>query len=264
VSTWQSQSAPRAPKAQVDVRLELEQQRRLGEADAYVEWLFRNLEPYLGQRILDVGCAIGNITQFLLADREGNLRERVVGIDIAPQMVDVSRRRFSSFPNYVARVCDIAAQEALDLRTERFDTVVSAHVLEHVDDDDGALRHMRELLTEDGRLVLLVPVVKWVWGRLDEATGHRRRYRWRELEPLLRRMGFEIEDHWYINFVAIFGWFFTGRVLGREIIPTGQYGLYNKVTPLLARLETWFRPPIGLSVVAICRARDHTGGHDRG
>jgi hypothetical protein len=66
--------------------------------------------------------------------------------------------------------------------------------------------------------------------------------------------GFEFEDHWYVNFLAIFGWWFTGRVLRREIIPTGQYSLYNRITPILARLETWLRPPIGLSVACICKA----------
>jgi len=71
---------------------------------------------------------------------------------------------------------------------------------------------------------------------------------------MLRRHGFAVEDHWYVNFLAIFGWFYTSRILRREIIPTEQYSLYNRITPLLARLETWLRPPIGLSVVCICRA----------
>jgi RNA polymerase sigma-70 factor (ECF subfamily) len=47
-------------------------------------------------------------------------------------------------------------------------------------------------------------------------------------------------------------------ILRRKIIPTGQYGLYNPLTPLLARLETWIRPPIGLSVV--CVAKVPAGG----
>ena len=232
---------------------ELEQQRRLGQADAYLYWLFRNLEPFIGQRVLDVGCAIGNISQFFIE------RERVVGIDIAPEMVAEWRHRFAAYPNAVAQVLDITQPEALSLTSERLDTVVCAHVLEHVADDEAALRHMRALLPPGGRLILLVPVVKWVWGALDEATGHQRRYTWRELKALVQRTGLEIEDHWYVNFLAVFGWFFTGRILRRTIIPTGQYGLYNRLTPLLARLETWIRPPIGLSVVCIARVPAEEG-----
>ncbi|MBN1402813.1 MAG: methyltransferase domain-containing protein [Anaerolineae bacterium] len=229
---------------------ELEQQRRLAQADAYLFWLFRNLEPYIGQRVLDVGCAIGNITQFF-ADRE-----HVVGIDIAPEMVAEWQRRFAAKPNLHAYVYDITQPEVLSLADENLDTIVCAHVLEHVYDDQAALQHMRALLPAGGRLILLVPVIKWIWGRLDEATGHQRRYTWHELETLLKQMGFAIEDHWYVNFLAIFGWFLTGRVLGREIIPTGQYGLYNRLTPILARLETLIRPPAGLSVVCICRVQE--------
>ena len=226
---------------------ELEQQRRLAKADAYLYWLFRNLEPYIGERVLDVGCAIGNITQFFIT------RERVVGIDIAPEMVRESRSRFAGHDNYSAHVLDVTKSEVMVLAEERLDTIVCAHVLEHVADDVAALAHMHDLLPEGGRLILLVPVVKSVWGPLDVATGHQRRYAWRELQGLLKRTGYAIEDHWYINFLALFGWFLTGRVLKREIIPNEQYSLYNRITPLLARLETWVRPPIGLSVVAMCR-----------
>jgi len=233
---------------QRDIQIELEQQQRLAKADAYLYWLFRNLEPYIGQRVLDVGCAIGNITQFFID------RPHVVGIDIAPEMVAEVRKRFAGRDNFRAYVYDITDPKVLELANERLDTIVCVHVLEHVADDRAALRHMRALLPEGGRLILLVPVVKWVWGVLDEATGHQRRYTWGELEPLLQRNGFRVEDHWYVNFVAIFGWFFTGRILRRPIIPNGQYSLYNRLTPLLARLETLVRPPIGLSVACICTA----------
>jgi 2-polyprenyl-3-methyl-5-hydroxy-6-metoxy-1,4-benzoquinol methylase len=247
----------------VDVGDELEQQRRLAQADAYLYWLFQNLEPYLGERVLDVGCAIGNITQFLLQapcqdplQPAGRERERVIGIDISPEMVAEVRRRFADHANFAAAVADITqpavVADVLGLAGETFHTVVCAHVLEHVADDRAALRHVHALLGEGGRLILLVPVIKWIWGRLDEATGHQRRYSWREVSELVHSTGFRIERHWHVNFLAIFGWFVTGRLLRREIIPVGQYSLYNRLTPLLARLETWVRPPIGLSVVCIC------------
>lgn len=238
------------PNKQPDVALELEQQRRLGKADAYLYWLFQNLAPHIGQRVLDVGCAIGNITQFFID------RERVVGIDVAPEMVAEWSQRFAGRDNASAQVLDITDPAALALADERLDTIVCVHVLEHVHDDERALQHMRALLPPGGRLILLVPVVKWLWGALDEATGHQRRYTWKELKALLERQHLTVRDHWYVNFLAIFGWFVTGRILRREIIPSSQYGLYNKLTPLLARLETWVRPPIGLSVACICEAVD--------
>lgn len=233
---------------QADIALELEQQRRLAKADAYLYWLFQNLEGYIGQRVLDVGCAIGNITQFVID------REHVVGIDVAKEMVAEVRRRFAEYPHFSAYVRDVSQPDLLSLAEEDFDTILCVHVLEHVSDDETALRHMRALLPQGGRLILLVPVIKWIWGTLDEATGHQRRYTWPELRRLLERTGFAIEDHWYVNFLAIFGWYVTGRILHKEIIPTGQYSLYNRLTPLLARLETWIRPPAGLSVACVCRA----------
>lgn len=231
-----------------DIADELEQQHRLSQADAYLYWLFRNLQPFIGDRVLEVGCAIGNITQFLID------KPYVVGIDIAPEMVVEIKKRFAGRDNLQAFVYDILAPNVLELAALQFDTVICPHVLEHIYDDELALRHIRQLLPIGGRLVLLVPTVKWIWGPLDVATGHQRRYNLAEVRALVERTGFAVEDHWYVNFLAVFGWFVTGRLLKRKIIPTGQYGLYNRLTPLLARMETWIRPPTGLSVVSICRA----------
>ena len=231
---------------QAEIEDELEQQRRLAQADAYLTWLFRNLQPHIGERVLEVGCAIGNITQFLID------KPHVVGIDIAPEMIREIKERFGDRPGFSAYVYDILDPAVLALADQRFDTVICPHVLEHVRDDALAMRHVRGLLEPGGRLVLLVPTEKWVWGELDVATGHQRRYNWCEVRELVERTGFRVQDHWYINFLAVFGWFYTGRILKRKIIPTAQYGLYDRLTPLLARLETWLRPPMGLSVVVVC------------
>ena len=195
---------------QPDVRIELEQQQRLAKADAYLYWLFKNLEPHIGQRVLDVGCAIGNITQFFID------RQHVVGIDVAAEMVAEIEKRFAGRSNFRAYVYDITDPAVLAL--QRGTTWIRWSVSmcwSTCTTTRQALRHLRGLLPAGGRLILLVPIVKWVWGRSDEATGHQRRYTWRELKPLLEKHGFRVQDHWYVNFLAIFGWFFTGRILRR-------------------------------------------------
>jgi 2-polyprenyl-3-methyl-5-hydroxy-6-metoxy-1,4-benzoquinol methylase len=100
-------------------------------------------------------------------------------------MIAEVRQRFADRANFDACVYDISQPDVLALADERLDTIVCVHVLEHVADDRASLIHMRALLPKGGRLILLVPTVKWVWGALDEATGHQRRYNWPELPRLL-------------------------------------------------------------------------------
>ena len=49
--------------------LGLEIQQRLEQVDRYNEWIVEQFRPYIGDRIVDVGCAIGNITKQFI-DRE--------------------------------------------------------------------------------------------------------------------------------------------------------------------------------------------------
>ena len=59
----------------------LEDQARMAKARNYFAWQGRLVMPELGQRVVEVGCGIGNFTGMLLD------REMVVSLDIEPQAV---------------------------------------------------------------------------------------------------------------------------------------------------------------------------------
>jgi SAM-dependent methyltransferase len=80
-----------------------------------------------------------------------------------------------------------------------FDAVFAFDVLEHVEDEDGALREIRRVLRPDGRFVLSVPAFPFLFGRQDVVCHHHRRYRRSRLVPLLRAHGFSVEHASYFN-----------------------------------------------------------------
>src|SRR5205809_802920 len=69
--------------------------------------------------------------------------------------------------------------------------IVCFNVLEHIDDDVSTLRRLRELLAPGGALLLLVPAHPTLFGPIDTAFGHYRRYGKQELRRKLRAAGFE-------------------------------------------------------------------------
>src|SRR5438309_788954 len=115
---------------------------------------------------------------------------------------------------------------------ERLDTIICLNVVEHIPDDVGSLAAMRALLQPAGRLVLLVPALPRIYGALDEALGHVRRYTPRELREKYDRVGFRVAHLEYFNLFGIPGWWFAGRILRRRIIPAGSLGLYDALVPL--------------------------------
>lgn len=224
----------------------LEIQSRLAEAENYNKWIYAQISPFLGRRILDVGCAIGNITQFY-ADRD-----LVIGVDVSPEELAVARERFAG-KNFEAYHMDVSSEDLLQFRSRNLDTAVCLNVLEHIEDDVHALRNMRDTLVPGGRLCLLVPVNKWLYGPMDAVDHHYRRYTREELNAKLAEAGLEIEHQNYFNLLGIAAWFFTNRVLRRSMAAPVQYSLYDSIVPVLQTLERVLPPPSGLSLVTVVR-----------
>ena len=77
------------------------------------------------------------------------------------------------------------------------------------------------------------------------------------LEPCRAAKGlaypFEALDLHYFNSVGALGWWVQYKLLRREVHGQGSFGAMNAILPLLRHTERWLAPPLGLSVVALCR-----------
>jgi hypothetical protein len=127
-------------------------------------------------------------------------------------------------------------------------------VLEHIADDTGALAMFAAALRSDGRLLLVVPAHPFLYGTMDHALEHVRRYRRRDLQTKLDEAGFAVEALHHVNPVGALGWLFWGRILGRDRVPSEPLRAYDRMTPLLRTLDH-VRLPFGLSLWAVARRR---------
>lgn len=231
----------------LDVGLEI--QARRAESGAYNRWIIENLHPYVGERVLDVGCGTGNILKYFLD------RERVVGIDVGEEFIDKARERFGDRANFRAEVTDISDAGVVELVGETFDTIMCVNVLEHIENDELALEHMNEILSPGGRLLLFVPAHPFLHGSMDEVDGHHRRYTKTTLGTKLAGAGFSIEARHYMNLPGAIAWFIDGRVLRRSFVPATHDGLFQRMVPRIAAVERKMRPPLGLSLVMVGRKK---------
>ena len=208
-------------------------------------WLFDLIQPFLGQRILEIGCGLGNLLK-LLTDRA-----LVFGTDISEESVTYVKHELGQRSNIDAAVLDVTDPSFLQLRSFRFDTVVSLNVFEHIEDDTLALKHVFEVLAPGGKLVLIVPAHQWLYGPMDSSIGHYRRYTVDKLAAKLQRTGFRVCSQRYVNPIGAFGWFVNGRILRRTIPPVAQLSTFNKIMPLISTIDRYVDSPFGLSVVSV-------------
>ncbi|MDA1023591.1 MAG: class I SAM-dependent methyltransferase [Proteobacteria bacterium] len=76
--------------------------------------------------------------------------------------------------------------------SEHFDVIGAFDVLEHIEDEQQVLRAFHTSIKPGGGILLTVPQHMMLWSRLDDETGHKRRYRGDELAAKVKAAGFDV------------------------------------------------------------------------
>jgi SAM-dependent methyltransferase len=216
---------------------------RLAVAPRFNRWMYDRLARWIGESVIEVGAGIGNLSQFLV------WRRRVVLTDTEPAYRAYLEGRFRDRPHVQVRPLTLPAVPD-DLREDPFDSVVCLNVLEHIERDREALAGMRDLARPGGTVVLLVPAFPALFGELDRALGHFRRYTTATLRRLFGEAGLTLRHLEYFNLAGMPGWWFVGRVLRRNMIPAGSLWVYDMLVPIF-RLERHVPWRAGQSLIAI-------------
>ncbi len=216
-------------------------------AHRYNRWVISRIAPFIGDRVLEAGAGIGNITAHLLD------RELIVAADDNADYLERLASNFSDNPNVRAAALDLeSADKILELGVHRFDTIVCVNVIEHLKPDDEVLRCFFEILEPGGRAIILAPHGRWLYGSIDRALDHQRRYSRAEMRLKMENAGFEIEEIFGINRLAPPFWFLNGRVLRRTSVPGSQVRFFDRLVPLVKILDRMLPLP-PLSIIAIGR-----------
>jgi glycosyltransferase involved in cell wall biosynthesis len=215
-------------------------------AGDYNQWLFEQCRPSLGHRVLEVGSGVGNITKFLLD------KDTLIATDFEESYVQELTHKFAHLRNVQVQRLDLVDRASVQSVQGKgpVDTILSMNVLEHIEDDRQALRHYFQILAPGGRLVILVPAHPTLYCAMDKNIDHYRRYTKHTLTDRLTEAGFRVTSVRYLNGLGALGWFINGRILRRQLVPSRQLRLFDWLM-VFVKLEKWFSPPFGLSVLAL-------------
>jgi glycosyltransferase involved in cell wall biosynthesis len=221
----------------------------LSYAPNFNVWMADTIKPFLGERVLEIGAGIGNLSRPL-----SNQRKYYAATDIGPEHLEALRNRFAHRPNMEFRECDVQLHDQVGYFAGRIDTIVCLNVLEHVPDPDAAVRNMFDALPAGGRAIVLVPQGQELFGTLDTVLGHFLRYSRYQLQVRMESAGFEVEQIIEFNRVSRPGWFIAGRVLKRSTLSRFQLRIFNKLVGLWRKIDEML-PWGGVSIIAIARKK---------
>lgn len=215
--------------------------------DHQLEWM---LPKESNGAILNIGSGTGGMVPIL--ERYGEVTN-----------VDSSKEAIAFLKKKNIKNLHEADATNLPFPDNHFDAVVALDVLEHIEDDDAALREWRRVVKPGGSLLLTVPAYRWLWSGHDESLHHYRRYRASKLHKKLNHANYLVTKSSYaivFSFPLIVGF----RVLEKIMRPKKQETSYvmlpspvNRFFIFLLRVEGWIIQylnfPFGTSV--LIRAR---------
>ncbi len=219
----------------------------LAAAKQYNQWIFDSFQHQLGERVLEIGCGIGTYTEMLFQHAT-----HVTALDTVPAFIETLKSRVQP---PAGKTLDARCQNILE-STEglgSYDAIVMLNVLEHIQHDALAVDTLKGLLRPGGRLILLVPALSGLYSDYDRAVHHFRRYEKRDLQALLLDAGMRVETLYYFNALGILGWWLQFCLLKRTTMQTRSVAVFDAVVPWVRLAESIFRPPVGLSLIAIAR-----------
>jgi 2-polyprenyl-3-methyl-5-hydroxy-6-metoxy-1,4-benzoquinol methylase len=221
--------------------------QQMARARRFNRWMADAIAPYVGERVLEIGAGLGNLTEFLSANRTV-----YVATDTDNEHLDHLRTRFAEQRNVQILACDAADPSACEPFARCFDTVVCLNVLEHIADDAAAIANIFATLRPGGRAVVLVPQGRQAFGSWDELLDHKRRYTRAEITGKITRPGFQVDRVFGFNRATYPAWIINARLLRRQSLGSLQLKLFDLVVPLCRRVDRFLPwPPTSLIAIGV-------------
>lgn len=213
-------------------------------APRFNQWMADLIRPFLGNRILEIGAGIGNLTASFLP------RDHYVASDINQLHIETLQSRFGDNKRISVQKLDITKWEDCSQLEGTLDTVICLNVLEHIENDKLALDNMFKTLQVGGKAIILVPHGQRFYGTIDKAVGHCKRYGKEELKQTLENSGFAVDTVFEFNRPGLIGWILNGLIFKKDKLNKLQLKVYDSLVWSFRHIDPLIPWP-GLSIIAV-------------
>ena len=217
----------------------------VAKANKYNRLVLDKVKRFLGDRLLEAGSGIGNISTMFLE------RDLLLMVDYEPLYISRLHDRFGHLSNAIVEQGDLTKKEDFDHWKENdLDTVFCSNVVEHLKDDQAVLQNFHDVLQPGGHCIIVVPAEPGLYTGVDADLGHYRRYKKHEMRERMEAAGFEVVYEEQFNKLGAIGWFVSGKIFRRRRLSPRQMIWFDRLLWLAKIFE--FLPFIpGMSLITV-------------
>ncbi len=206
-----------------------------------------------GKKLLDIGA--GALHFLHHAKKKGY---EVEGVEPDRELVKLGEQ----FYGKVGKIHFLPIENLDEIKT-KYDSITMIDVLEHIEDDEAALKRIKNRLDAKGKLIILVPAWQFLYSDRDKSIGHYRRYNAKHLQRLLEGAGYEIESIRYWNMLGFLTYLMFEKIFKKRAphgMRTKKKGLvsssiHSAINFWVKNVENNFNPGFGLSVIAVAHKK---------
>lgn len=155
---------------------------------AAVKDMIRRYQIPKDARIIDIGCAGGA----LLVELQKMGYQNVYALDYSAEAIELCKKRG------IEHAYQMDGHDP-QFPENTFDLIIASDSLEHLEDDNKALRNWYKILKPGGKVFIYVPAYEFLWSEHDEVNFHYRRYTRSNLSAKVKATGFKILKAGYWN-----------------------------------------------------------------
>ncbi len=226
-----------------------------GKSEIVMDFYGRYCNTNPPAKTLDAGCGMG-----LTIEKIGALNE-VYGMDVEQEAVDYCRENFSG-KNAELHIKRGSLPDEIPF-DEKFDSIVALDVLEHIEDDEKALKILYEMLLPGGTFLATVPALMKMWSGNDELNHHFRRYEKNELHEKILQAGFVIEKISFYNSYLFLPAFIIRKIknlmhsVSSDVAINAKNSLSNRLLKKIFASEKYHLRtknfPVGVSLILVAK-----------
>ena len=214
---------------------------RFDKANIWIAYILSQLKKYLKGNTLEVGAGCGSFSRGYIEKKS----TKVTLTDNDDRNINDLKKKFAHYRNV-----KITKKEIKEFN-ESFDTIIYFNVLEHIKDDDSEIKLSISKLNLGGYLIILVPAHQHLYGKLDKAVGHYRRYNIKYFEKKFK--GVEKISIKHLDSMGYFLYFLNKLFFKNEVYPTKiKIFIWDKIfTPITIIADFFLRYKLGKNILCI-------------
>lgn len=218
---------------------------RFDDANFHINYCLSFINKFIKGNIIEIGAGCGSFTKNYYDPKIKSL------ILTETDHLNITNLQKKFEKNYNIRISDLS----IDKIQNKFDTILYLHVLEHIKEDINELKNAKNKLNDEGHLVIMVPAHQKIYGNLDKAVGHFRRYEKDFFKKNL--LDLELVSFRYLDSMGYLLYYLNKIFFKNETFPSKfKIFLWDKLfTPITILIDFLTNYSFGKCIVAVYKKK---------